>query len=105
VVIETAALNEQQMSEYCRRKGLYPEQVQRWREAAAAGTSGAEQLSGRRNQYRASNCPFHFYRLAAFNRHQSIRGLYLRAGRSELVGFTHHANQVDRSLSRQSACQ
>ena len=45
VVIETAALNEQQISEYCRRKGLYAEQVQRWREAAAAGTSGAERLS------------------------------------------------------------
>jgi len=37
VVIETAALNEEELSEYCRRKGLYPEQVRDWREAAAAG--------------------------------------------------------------------
>jgi transposase-like protein len=37
VVIETAALNNQELSEYCRRKGLYAEQVARWREAAIAG--------------------------------------------------------------------
>ncbi len=37
VVIETASLNEEQLSEYCRRKGLYPEQVARWKEAAIAG--------------------------------------------------------------------
>lgn len=37
VVIETAALNEQKLAEYCRRKGLYPEQIQRWCAAAASG--------------------------------------------------------------------
>lgn len=37
VVIETAALNEGQLAEYCRQKGLYAEQIVRWREAAAAG--------------------------------------------------------------------
>jgi transposase len=37
VVIETAALNEEQLAEYCRKKGLYAEQVMRWREAAIAG--------------------------------------------------------------------
>jgi transposase-like protein len=37
VVIETAALNNQELSEYCRRKGLYAEQGARWREAAIAG--------------------------------------------------------------------
>jgi transposase len=37
VVIETAALNEQELAEYCRKKGLYVEQVTRWREAAVAG--------------------------------------------------------------------
>jgi transposase-like protein len=34
-VLETAALSEAQLSEYCRRHGLYPEQVARWREACA----------------------------------------------------------------------
>ena len=32
-VLETAALNEQALAEYCRRKGLYPEQIARWKEA------------------------------------------------------------------------
>lgn len=33
VVVETAALSEVELSEYCRKKGLYPEQVGVWREA------------------------------------------------------------------------
>lgn len=37
VVIETAALNEQELSAYCREKGLYVEQVRRWRDAAESG--------------------------------------------------------------------
>ncbi len=37
VVIEVAALNEQELSEYCRRKGLYVEQIASWREAAVIG--------------------------------------------------------------------
>ena len=45
VVIETAALNEQELAEYCRRKGLYPEQIARWREAAVAGNDSSEKLS------------------------------------------------------------
>ena len=32
-VVETAALNEAQLSVYCRERGLYPEQIQQWREA------------------------------------------------------------------------
>ena len=31
VVIETAGLNEVELGEYCRRKGLYPQQIQAWR--------------------------------------------------------------------------
>ena len=33
VVMETASLNEVELSEYCRRKGLYPEQINAWRES------------------------------------------------------------------------
>jgi transposase-like protein len=33
VVVETASLNEVELSAYCRRKGLYPEQVSAWRES------------------------------------------------------------------------
>jgi transposase-like protein len=33
VVLKSASLSEQQLSEYCRSQGLYPEQIARWREA------------------------------------------------------------------------
>jgi transposase len=45
VVIETAALNEQELAEYCRKTGLYVEQVTRWREAAVAGAETQRPLS------------------------------------------------------------
>jgi transposase-like protein len=32
-VVETAAMNESELSAYCREKGLYPEQIKEWREA------------------------------------------------------------------------
>ena len=32
-VIQTAAMNESERSEYCRERGLYPEQIDAWREA------------------------------------------------------------------------
>ena len=32
-VIETAAMNETDLSEYCRQRGLYPEQIDVWRQA------------------------------------------------------------------------
>ena len=33
IVLESASLNEVELSEYCRRKGLYPQQISAWREA------------------------------------------------------------------------
>ena len=45
VVIESAALNEEERAEYCRRKGLYVEQLTRWREAAIAGAETQRPLS------------------------------------------------------------
>ena len=33
VVIETAAMSEAELGAYCRQRGLYREQVQRWKEA------------------------------------------------------------------------
>ena len=32
-VLETASLSEAELAEYCRKRGLYPEQIQAWREA------------------------------------------------------------------------
>lgn len=44
-VLETAALSEAELAEYCRSRGLYPEQIQRWR-------ASCEQANAR-NQDRA----------------------------------------------------
>jgi hypothetical protein len=33
VVIEAASLSGAELDAYCRQKGLYPEQVQRWKDA------------------------------------------------------------------------
>lgn len=32
IVLETASLNEVELSEYCRRKGLFPQQIATWKE-------------------------------------------------------------------------
>lgn len=37
VVIETASLNEVEFGEYCRRKGLYPEQITGWKSVIMQG--------------------------------------------------------------------
>lgn len=44
VVIETAAMNEVQLSEYCRSKGLYAEQIEQWKTAALSGYQRSEQV-------------------------------------------------------------
>lgn len=44
VVIETAAMNEAQLGEYCRSKGLYSEQITQWRQAALTGYQRNDQL-------------------------------------------------------------
>lgn len=42
VLLETGRLNTQELSEYCRAKGLYPEQIDRWREAFIQGFDQAK---------------------------------------------------------------
>ena len=44
VVLETIALSEVELAEYCRSKGLYPEQVSAWREAAIQSQATVEQV-------------------------------------------------------------
>jgi transposase-like protein len=51
VVLETAALNTAELGEYCRRKGLYPEQIAAWRAACqTANANVAEQAREQRQQ-------------------------------------------------------
>ena len=41
VVLETANLTEIEFSEYCREKGVYPEQVKEWKEACINANDNA----------------------------------------------------------------
>ncbi|MCP5083309.1 MAG: transposase, partial [Alphaproteobacteria bacterium] len=41
IVMETASLNEAKLSEYCRRKGLYPQQINAWRDSCAQANASA----------------------------------------------------------------
>jgi len=50
VVIATAGLNEHERSAYCREKGLYVEQIIRWRAQAAEGCQTTESLPASQRQ-------------------------------------------------------
>ncbi|HHS82257.1 MAG TPA: hypothetical protein ENJ68_01945 [Devosia sp.] len=49
-VVETASLSELELSEYCRRKELYPQQIKRWREACVQGTESLDEQQKQRQQ-------------------------------------------------------
>jgi len=42
VVLETATLSEIEVNEYCRTKGLYPEQLKGWKQACIAGNANTK---------------------------------------------------------------
>jgi transposase-like protein len=44
-VLETAALNEEETAEYCRRKGIYPHQLKLWRKACESANDWDKQAS------------------------------------------------------------
>ncbi len=51
VVLETTPLNAAKLAEYCRRKGLYPEQIAAWRAACqVANANAAEQAREQQHQ-------------------------------------------------------
>ena len=45
IVVETVAMTEAELAEYCRSKGLYPEQVKAWRDAAIQSQDGSGQVA------------------------------------------------------------
>lgn len=59
VVIETGAMSEAELSEYCRQKGLYLDQVKEWKSSALRGfaSSHEQELATKRQQkvYRQEN--------------------------------------------------
>ena len=51
IVLEAASLNEAELAEYCRRKGLYAEQITAWRKACLqANVNSAAQAKEQREQ-------------------------------------------------------
>ena len=53
-VVETATLSEIELSEYCRQKGLYPDQVKEWKQACIQGqTTTAAQRKQLQDELRA----------------------------------------------------
>ena len=56
VVIESASLNEVELGEYGRRKGLYPEQISAWRNACLqANTSQAQKIDRTKRKVQAKH--------------------------------------------------
>jgi len=55
VLLETSALNEAELSEYCRKKGLYVEQIERWKAAAIKANEAPEDQDRGSNAQRASD--------------------------------------------------
>lgn len=55
IVLETAALSEIELSEYCREKGLYPEQIKAWKRSCIAGNQTQAQQRKQLAQERKSD--------------------------------------------------
>lgn len=49
-VLETAVLSEAELGEYCRKRGIYPEQIQRWRQSCESANEQEERLQKRTRQ-------------------------------------------------------
>lgn len=55
VVVETASLNSAELAEYCRRKGLFAEQIAAWREACSAANESTGQLTRKEREQAKSD--------------------------------------------------
>jgi len=53
VVLETASLNETELAEYCRKRGVYPNQVLHWRDACLSANEPRNRAERRREQAQA----------------------------------------------------
>lgn len=50
IVLETATLTEIELAEYCRKNGLYPEQIKAWKDACIQANGGVAEEASRLNQ-------------------------------------------------------
>ncbi|WP_144406926.1 hypothetical protein [Paenibacillus sp. IHBB 10380] len=56
ILVETATLNEIELSEYCRTKGLFVEQVEAWRDAFVQVTEALQnKLQNHKRNYVTKN--------------------------------------------------
>ena len=55
VVLETASLSEAELSEYCREKGIYPEQVSEWKRSCLAANQTEVQKRKQQAQERKAD--------------------------------------------------
>ncbi len=70
VVLETASMNEAELAEYCRRKGLYVEQIEAWaRSCREANATAMERAQAQNAQMKAA--------------HKKIKGLERELQRKE----------------------
>jgi hypothetical protein len=54
-VIETAAMSAVELSEYCRKKGLFPEQIQQWKMSCISGNQTEAQRHKQQAQERKAD--------------------------------------------------
>ncbi len=54
-VVETAAMNETELSRYCRERGLYPDQIRQWREACEQANDWDRTQTQRLNEARKAD--------------------------------------------------
>ena len=52
VVLETAALSEEKLSQYCREKGLYPDQVKQWKQACITANTKVTKVDDKADKKR-----------------------------------------------------
>ena len=50
IVVETASMNETELAEYARKKGLYVEQIKAWRDACMNANGGVAKEAARLNR-------------------------------------------------------
>ena len=55
IVVETASMNEAELSSYCRRKGLYPEQIAGWHKLCQQATMPQSSKADRQKIRRQAN--------------------------------------------------
>jgi len=77
-VVETAAMSEAELGEYCRKKGLYPEQVKRWR-VACEHANAWEQAAAARSRDE------------------------IRAGKKQIRALEHELNRKEKALAEAAA--